>query len=108
LTRPDWAQVLKYGGGLLLLFVLGAYKTSDLCLAALMVACFVVGYLNVFSVLRGVIAVFKRQNVGAARASLIAGVLLADVVLVYAGAGWALVLVTVCLLIIDAALLRFR
>lgn len=108
MTRPDWAQVLKYGGGILLLFALVAYKTSDLWIAALTVACFVVGYLNIFSVLRGVIAVFKRQKVGAARASLIAGVLLADVALVYVGAGWALVLVTVCLLIIDAAVLRFR
>ena len=88
--------------------VLVAYKTSDLWIAALAVACFVVGYLNVFSVLRGIIAVFKRQEVGAGRASLIAGVLLADVALVYVGAGWALLLVTVCLLIIDAALLRFR
>jgi hypothetical protein len=108
LTRPDWAQVLKYGGGLLLLFALVAYKTSDLRIAAVAIACFVVGYLNVFSVLRGAIAVFKRQQVGAARVSLIAGALLADVALVYVGAGSALLLVTVCLLIIDAAVLRFR
>lgn len=107
MTRPDWADVLRYGGGILLIFALVAYK-ADLRIAALATACFVVGYHNIFSVLRGAIAFFKRQKVGAARASLIAGVLLADVVLVYFGSGWALLLVTVCVLIIDAAVLRFR
>ena len=89
MTRPDWAQVLKYGGGILLLFALIAYK-ADLRIAVFATACFVVGYLNIFSVLRAVISIFKRQKVGAARASLIAGVLLADAVLVYAGVGWPL------------------
>jgi hypothetical protein len=106
-SKPDWAKALRYAGGILLVLALVAYK-SDLRNAAFVTACFVVGYLNIFSALRGVIAVFTHQKIGLGAVSLIALALLGDVILIYAGYGLVLGLATASCLIIDAAVLRFR
>ena len=101
------ADLLTYGTGLLLIFLVLAIK-YDIRVATLAIGCFVVGFLNVFGAVRTVLTFARRQGVTRMNMALAACALAGSAVLVATGYWLPLILVTACLLLIDAVFLRFK
>ena len=99
-------QFLKAAAGLALLFVLIAYF-YHLDTAVAFISSAVAGWLNVFGIFHALLAAARRAVVGGRTQLVIVAALLLDALIIFFGYGLVLALITGCLLLIDALILRF-
>lgn len=92
---------------MLLAFGLTAYKTG-VEIATATIACFLVGYLNIFYLLDTVFPLVRRERRGPRHWGVVVLTLFANAALVYLGFGVILGGVTVGLLMIDLIVVRWR
>jgi hypothetical protein len=105
--RRFQVDLLSYGAGLVAIFLVLAIK-YDVRVATLAIGCFVVGFLNVFGAARALLMFARRQHVSRISMALAACALAGTAALVATGHWLPLLLVTACLLLIDAVSLRFK
>ena len=106
MARMPQAGLLKTVAGPALLFAVIAYS-YDLRTATAFIGSCIAGWLNVFGIFHAVLAAAKRLPVSGATLFVILVALLCDALIVLSGYALVLALVTGCLLLIDALVLRF-
>ena len=97
---------LKATGGLALIFAIAAYRYDLRTAVAFVTSCFA-GWLNVFGALHAFLAFVRRQPISAGTSVAVGTALILSVALAFFGYWLVLALTTACVLLIDAAVLRF-
>ena len=89
------------------LFALGTIKTN-IRNSSFVTACFVLGYLNDFLVLRAILLMLRERIFSPRKAAIIVVLLIGNIAIIYLGYGLILALVTFCCLFIDGLLFKFK
>jgi hypothetical protein len=97
---------LKTTSGLALIFAISAYRYDLRTAAAFVSSCFA-AWLNVFGALHAFLAFVRRQPISAGTSVAVGTALILSVALAFFGYWLLVALTTSCVLLLDAAVLRF-
>ncbi len=100
-------DALFYGANLLVIFVVVATK-HDIEVASIAVGSMVIGFLNVFGLLHLALRLYRKEPVSRMLYAAAVCAVLGSTALCLWGYVWPLLLVTACLLFIDAVVLKFK